>query len=321
MAARNEAHTTTNVLIAATYLADRLLGDADQDRFLPDAVPGDAAAFDQVNWPVKTFRALLKDSRHGIGAIALPYAIALYNDYLVDALALVLLAGVSPPADKRTPGLAALHNFLKSNCDISLEHKQQMHMFEVVRHLRNCVVHGTGIVTDELAEARRTLRDDAPDAERDWMSVTKHRLPMFKPGDRIKLGPFDARGAIYAAANLAKELNVAVFDWLPNALVADIVVAHYRHVRLDKDWTHTRREQELPKFHSRHYARVMLSSRQLRDAAGRSTGPWPRALEEVTAALHAEAESGKPGPRKRLLSAQRVFGAAPSLPVLSEPHP
>ena len=316
LSARNEAHTTTNGLIAATYIADRAMVDADQDRYVPDVFAGDAAVFQHFNRPIREARALLDQARHGVGAIALPYAIALYNDYLVDAVALALLAGVSPPDEGRIPGLASLHRFLEKQCGISLATKPQMYMFEVVRHMRNSVVHGSRVVDDELAAARRALRDEAPNAERDWTNVTKHRLPMFRAGDEIKLSPLDARGSIYAAANLARELNVEVFRWLPAEITADLVVAHYRHVRLSKEWGHTRRERELPKFHARHYAQVPLSPHQLKAAAGRSQGGWPYALTGVLEKLRNDVSGGDKGARKRLGSARRIFEGAPSMPIL-----
>lgn len=313
---RSEAHKATNAVIVAAHIADRRMAEAgDQSLSLPAVFPGDEPVFEQFDYTLDVARQKLRDARSSFSAICLPYAVALYNDYLVDAVALTILTGAPPPTADRIPGLSSLHGYLYRTTDIALESTPQMVMFEVVRAMRNCVVHGNQRADEALVSARRALRELAPNAERDWHNVTKAALPMFDHGDEIKLAALDARGAIYAAHNLARELNRQLFDWLPDRVSADIAATHYRIVRPDNVPDQPRRLKLLTGFVKMNYEMATIPPEALAEANAASRGPWPSTLPDVLGALSAEAGESN-GAARRLACGKLLFAAAPSVPVM-----
>src|SRR5205085_2857248 len=149
------------------------------------------------------------------------------------------------------------------------------------RQLRNRAVHGAGVVDQELADARSRLAADAPAAERDWERVARVPLPSFTVGDGFEMRELDGRAALYAAGNAARDVNWRVWQALSRTLVADVVVAEYRSTSPPHGWTHTLREERVPRLAHGAYAPLNLTDSELSDAMQRSRGPAPPTMGAI----------------------------------------
>jgi len=310
---RQEANRSVNAIIAASRVADRAIAAVgDQRRYLPEVYPGDEAAFEAFNYRLGDTRSHIRDARGTLSAILLPYAVAIYNDYVVDCIAIALLGGYSPPSAKLIPGLSALHEWLAEEVKIDLSSRPQMILFDVVRQLRNRAVHGGGLADDALADARERLRVEASGAEADWLSVARSPLPNYSVGEPIHLGELDGRAMLYAAGNVARELNWELWTKIPRGLAADLVVADYRTSRRPHAWSHEARRTGVLGLAEASYSPLDLTDDECSQAIARSGGNAPPQLARVLRTLDNAAGIGNAADRKRAAMARTIFKFGPT---------
>ena len=310
---RQEANRAVNAIIVASRVADRAIAAVDnQGRYLPEVYPGDEAAFEPFNYRLSATRSHIRDARGTLSGILLPYAVAIYNDYVIDCVAIALLAGHAPPAAKLIPGLAALHEWLDSALGIDLSPTPQMVLFDVVRQLRNRAVHGGGSADQDLVDARERLRAEASEAEADWARVARSPLPTYAMGEPIELGELDGRAMLYAAGNIARELNWQLWQKLPRDLAADLVVADYRTRRAPPAWSHGARAAGVAAVARTAYAPLCFTAEECALAIARSGSKAPPQMAQVLSDLDAAAAIGNSAARKRADMARTLFKFAPT---------
>lgn len=312
---RQDATRAVNAMVASSRVADRAMAAVGgQSRFLPEVYPGDEAAFETFNYRLTDARKHVREARGTLSAIVLPYAVAMYNDYVVDCLAVALLAGVKPPAERIIPGLANLHALLSAGpLSLDLSSRPQMVAFDLVRQLRNRAVHGAGIADAELVAARARLTADAPDAERDWARVARLPLPEYREGEPFTLGELDGRAALYVAGNAARDLNWQIWQAISRDLAADLLVAHYRTIAPGHGWSHDVRGKSVAVLAKNQYSALNLTADEQRAAIARSEGKAPPALGSVLKSLDAAAKaSGRAADSKRADMARMIFAYGPT---------
>ncbi|MBF6518485.1 hypothetical protein IU421_30030 [Nocardia cyriacigeorgica] len=221
-----EANTAMMALLAGAQLSAHLLKLTEgSDRLLPEVFP----AVDHIhrfNLKSDDARKILLGADAHLGKMAVPYVLSLHEDYMRTCLGL-LAANKLCSTQKSRGNLAELHdNFEKAtghtyNADL-------MSFMNVLRHMRNAVIHNGSTVTPVL---RSELDAWTPAQERGWFELAKRNPTTLQIGDRIDLGQGEMIAALAITKRLDRETNVGLQAALPRtcwaALVIDEVVAKH----------------------------------------------------------------------------------------------
>jgi hypothetical protein len=257
--------------IARVELADR--GPSAQTTQLSglftEAEVPDVSRFD-----FRVDRAITKllEAERELCLMAVPFAVSLYNEYLVAAAEMLELAHIARP---RKP---ARHMMLGEVESFLGEHKVSVAgdakvLLDVIRGVRNSLVHAAGVVGEKTI-ARWTSA--SPSAKARWEGVTGRPLPLNGTSGRLQWEGPEIRGLFLVVRDGLKQVNLALQSVLPREFWADLVIHEHW---VDSCETAGGHRQETPLGFASHrgYRSLGFSAAELSDASkrGRSLGWRP----------------------------------------------
>lgn len=217
---RIDASNAVMGLLAGAQMAAHMLQLTEgSDRLLPEIFPR-IPHIGRLNLTTGVAREILTEGDIHLGAMAVPYALAIHEDYLKTCLALLQRGGISL---SKSPGdfkLANQHEEIervtgKAFTAASLE---QLH---TLRLMRNCTIHSGGRVNNALVNK---LASWTPDAEMGWVRLTRRSPRALQIGDAITFGHGEVLIALAVTKTLAREANQFLQPTLPRNLWADLVI-------------------------------------------------------------------------------------------------
>jgi hypothetical protein len=223
---RTAANKALNTLIVSTDLAatavQNLPSALEDMRF--DQVYGDSFTdAHRITSKVKNTGSEFIGAQHTLAAIAIPYAVAVYNEYVVEVVTLLYYNGANTLRDPASKMLGTLEQHLAAK-GITPAGEQQR-LFAALKEVRNVLIHRAGRVDQRLLDALAALTTADESA---WLKATKLPFPKAARGDRLQLSPGHAQGTFWVAGNLATELNLELQTKLQRDLWLDLVVADFR---------------------------------------------------------------------------------------------
>ena len=280
---RTNANQALNALSVATRLSAKTVQqlppstrEARFHEFYADSIQGVEVWTTQL----KNVPSALEKAESTLAEMALPHAVMVYNDYVVEALTLLFYNGTATLKDPAGSMLGTLEAHLSGAKVVIRLQGEQKRLFSVVKELRNVLIHRNGHADQKLLDARDDLT--SPD-EASWLGACGAEMPNPTAGERVKLDVRHARGAFWVAANLATEINVELQAKLQRELWADLALADLRQV--SADWRRLDQSGKVRAAHSfaRHfYGQLKLTKKEMGDAVARApTEPeiptrWPR---------------------------------------------
>lgn len=217
---RTEASNAVMGLLAGAQMAAHMLQLTDgSERLLPEIFPR-VAHIRRFNLKSAAAQDILTAAETHLGAMAVPYALAIHEDYLKTCLTLLVRAGMNLTQSPDKLKLANQHEAIeqvtgKSFTPSSL---QQVH---TLRHMRNCTIHSGGRVSDRLLHCLDAWRTDT---EPGWVRLTGRSPRGLQRDDIVEFGHGEVLIALAATKTLAREANRFLQHTLPRSLWADLVV-------------------------------------------------------------------------------------------------
>jgi hypothetical protein len=270
-----EANNAMMALLAGSRLAVHTLQlTAGSLRLLPEIFP----AVDYIrrfNLKTETARQLLLNADSHLGAVAVPYALAVHEDFVMTALNMMQAAGLSLKTGKQAVRAFNMHSVFFKTAGVA-EPTAIMKQFHLLRHMRNSQIHAGGAISGAMAKVISNLKPSEVSA---WESLTG-RLP----SDIIHQGRLKfVSGDIIAAFAVTKRLGRDINDGLQVALTtqgwAEMAVHDFakqtNHVRNSDQWM-----RGLWGYAHYYYGPLHLSNKVLEAAAG-ALGMWSRAMGSV----------------------------------------
>ncbi len=206
-------------LLAGAQMAAHMLQLTEgSDRLLPEIFP-QIQHIGRLNLTTEAALSILAAGDIHLGAMAVPYALAIHEDYLKTCLTLLQRGGISltrPPDLK----LAVQHDEIeraagKSFTPASL---QQVH---VLRLMRNCTIHSGGQVSSALVNR---LAAWSADAETGWVKLTGRSPRTLAVGDTVAFGHGEVLIALAVTKTLARAATQFLEPALPRDLWADLLI-------------------------------------------------------------------------------------------------
>ena len=267
--ARVEANNAMIALLAGSRLAAHTLQlHSGSPHQLPGLFPA-VSDIDRFNLlPDRASQLLLNADAH-LAAVAIPYALAVYEAFVKDAIAMLDDAGYTVSQARGALNAGRMHKTFFEAAGV-VEPADVIPLFHVLRCVRNAQIHHAGHVTTEVTE----VLDSLTDAQRErWEKLTMAPLDSMMREGKLHFTIGHLIAAFAVTKEGARRLNETLGQKLSRERWAGIAVADFAesadHPRNSRQW-----KRGLFGFARFHYlGGLNLSAEELERAARRS-GYW-----------------------------------------------
>jgi hypothetical protein len=203
-------------LLAGAHLASHSLQlTQGSERLLPEIYP-QVPHIQRFNLLTTKARELLNDAEEHLGAMAVPYVLAIHEDFVLTALRLLGNTGDTTAS--------SMHRRLAATCPVN--YGPAFSSFHAARTLRNAIIHNGGVWNDRsVAEAKRDI-DAAHIAE--WVKHTNRSPLNLHAGARVTIGNGELVATLSATKSLARAINHALQAALTRDQWADLLIEDIR---------------------------------------------------------------------------------------------
>ncbi|WP_330246333.1 hypothetical protein OHA33_27195 [Streptomyces sp. NBC_00562] len=162
---------------------------------------------------IEKARAILDDAGPHIANMALPYLMSLHEDYMGSCLTLLAKDQLISDRAASRPVVSKMHEDFEGAIGSPLP-SDSLQQFHVLREMRNCLIHRSGVIDDRLVAAASTCSKGALAG---WRNVAKNSPQALKTGGSLKVGT----GELVLGFAVSKLLARAVNELLVRELTRD----------------------------------------------------------------------------------------------------
>jgi len=223
---RIEASNAMMALLAGAQLASHLLKLTEgSDKLLTDVFPR-VPHIERFNLTTEAAQGILIDADTHLGAMSVPYSLALHEDYLKTCLDLLGRGGccTTRQAETAKAQRASQHAGIETATGGKF-HPDGLAQVDTLRLMRNCIIHDGGRADGGLVKAVTAW---TPSTEAAWVKLTKRTLRHLQVGDRVQFGHGELLLSLAVTKSLAREANLLLQTALPRPLWAQLVLEDIR---------------------------------------------------------------------------------------------
>ena len=218
-ARRVEASNAMMGLLAGAQLAAHLLKLTEgSSHLLPEVFP-QVDHIGRFNLTTEEASAILASADTHLGAMSVPYALALHEDYLKTCFDLLRRAGLCSQATVTNTKLAAQHSKI-ADLTGGVFNADRLAQLDTLRIMRNCMIHDGGRANSTLVNK---VASWSTTTETLWTKVAPS-LRGISAGDPISFGHQQLILVLAVTKFLSREANVLIQPVIPRNLWADVVV-------------------------------------------------------------------------------------------------
>lgn len=260
----SQANNAMMALLAGSQLASNTLElTRGSKRLLPEIFP-EVAHISRINLRVSDAADLLQAAETHLGAMAVPYALALHEDFVFATLDLLRVAGLCGKTAIEKASAKTMHELFASRSGTVFQ-LELLEEFHVLRLMRNSLIHAGGAPSEELTSYVSTL---AETTLRYWEEATGRDIRAVIGGDSLAFGHRELITSLAITRRLAKDITLGLQRSLPREAWADVVVADFvaHHGWPRNPSLHLRK---LSGWARHYYAALALSETELEEARHR----------------------------------------------------
>jgi hypothetical protein len=210
--ARTQANDAIMALLAGSQLAAHTLQLTDgSNSLLPEIFPR-VPYIERFNLRSSTAKDLLSDAEMHLGAMSVPYVLALHEDFGNTALKLL---------GERPRKAATLHTALGA-CLPTINWGASEGAFHIARILRNSMIHSGGRLDSQSISEFATYVDSASRTE--WRRLAKRDPLKLAVGDSVQFAYGELIATLSVTKGLAKLINQGLQAALPRETWADLLI-------------------------------------------------------------------------------------------------
>lgn len=222
--AYEEARVTSSnammALLAGAQLASHLLQLSNgSSRLLPEMYP-QVPHIGRFNLTSDAARTILDAADSHLGAMGVPYALALHEDYMKTCLLLLERAQLCPPRTAERTKLFAQHARVASAAGGTFN-ADSIAQLNTLRMMRNCLIHEGSRADPKLINH---VANWSPSTEVGWVKLAKRSPRTLRVGDHVMFGQAEMILTLAITKKLDREANEMLQAPIPRTLWADIVV-------------------------------------------------------------------------------------------------
>lgn len=269
VANRVEVNDAMVALLAASRLAAHTLQLTAGSRATLGQLFPAVEHIERLNLRSDTARDLLHNADHHIASVALPYALATHEEFVMAMLAFLKDEGRTLVTDGKPVKPWNMHTVLFDTCGV-VEPEEWMQSFHVIREMRNCIIHQGGGVSDHL---KGSIAQMGLAARSGWERLNLGQAPeALDDGGRLVLTAEHFITAFAVTKRLGREINAVLRAELDRASWAQVAVKDFMsvtaRVRNSSGW-----RRSLVGHARQYYAEASLAEADL-EAAARDLGAW-----------------------------------------------
>lgn len=217
---RTDASNAMMALLAGAQLASHLLQLTEGlDRLLPEVYPR-VPHIGRFNLTSDAARRILDAADTHLGAMSVPYALAIHEDFLKTCLALLEQAALCLPGTSDKLPLAQQHAAIESATGGVLN-ADSLAQLDTLRRMRNCTIHSGGRANASLLHK---ISNWTASTEAGWVRLARRNPRGLRVGDVVVFGHGELILALAVTKLLGREANQLLQPALPRAQWADMVV-------------------------------------------------------------------------------------------------
>ncbi|QVI19686.1 hypothetical protein KHQ06_25435 [Nocardia tengchongensis] len=200
-----EANNAMMALLAGAQLSAHLLRLSEgSERLLPEVFPAVEHIHRFSLKPDRAREILLSADAH-LGKMAVPYVLALHEDYMRTCLGLLHANNLCSKASTKG-NLVDLHPSFETVTGHVFNEDMKCYM-TALRLMRNAVIHNGSTVTEALQDE---LALWTPQQEKGWLELAKRNPRTLQVGDRIDFGHGEMIAALAITKRLDREANLGL---------------------------------------------------------------------------------------------------------------
>ena len=223
---RIEAGNSMMALLAGAQLASHLLRLTEgSDRLLPEVFPH-VPHIRRFNLTSEAANEILLSADAHLGAMGVPYALAIHEDYLTSALALLERGSLVTRGTAASSRLANQHAQIAGATHGSFD-PNSLAQLNTLRLMRNCLIHAGGRASSGLVSDVSTW---SATTETSWTKLAKRSPRTLVEGDVVEFGHGEMILALAITKVLDRQVNEMLQNALPREIWADMVVEELRDV-------------------------------------------------------------------------------------------
>jgi hypothetical protein len=206
---------------------------------------------------------ILSDAEGYFAAMAIPFFVAVLNEYLVEAANILrsdgAKFGAQPP--HKLP-LGDLRKKLKEAGVVWPTREDTL--MNVIQHVRNRIIHQGGVANQDLVDAWQSCPSPA---QRRWRKVTRRPFAP-REGQTLLLGNPEVRVALAVTRAVAIVTNQELARLVSTETWASLIVRDWQTERPKRSGDHRRDLRKLIAFSRQYYKPLDLSEELLEQALG-----------------------------------------------------
>lgn len=269
-ASRVEVNDAMAALLAGSRLAAHTLSlTAGSTATLGQLFPA-VPHIDRFNLRSDAARALLDNADHHIASVAVPYALATHEDFVMAMLDFLKDEGRTLIRHGKPIKAWNMHAVLFETCGAA-ELEDWTQTFHVLREMRNCITHAGGEVDDKLRDA---IADMGADARKGWAQINEGLAPeaIESPEGQLVLTAEHVFTAFAVTKRLGREINAVLGSEFDGETWARVAIADYNaitsKVKNSSGW-----RRSLIGYVRQFYGQANINEADL-EAAARHLGVW-----------------------------------------------
>ncbi|MFJ3770549.1 hypothetical protein ACIPX0_02510 [Streptomyces sp. NPDC090075] len=264
--ARIRASDAIMALLAGSRLAENTLQlTAGSTRLLPEIFPA-VPHIRRINLSTASAQSLLAEAEVHLSAMAVPYALAIHEDFVQTCFGLLIKSGQMTQAEADATKAYSMHGAFERKVGQKLP-PDSMQQFHLIRRMRNAVIHAGGIPEPSLVRATAGLSQSAL---AQWIKLTgEHPQNRVSPGLPVTFSHGELILALAVTKRISQEMNYLLRDRLKRAAWADVAVEDFgvEHPTLKHI---SQKERKLPGFLGTYYRPLNLTEAELNSAIQRA---------------------------------------------------
>lgn len=225
-------------LLAGSTLAVHTLQLTEgSQQLLPDIFPG-VGHIKYFNLRTQDANELLQDTGHHLGAVAVPYALAVHEDFIMTVLDLLVGLGYARQADgnnsnksKNMPKAWNMHEAVYLTLGITPPSSgpvaDRLQQFHLLRHMRNAQIHNGGEVSSDLIDAVNAM---SAKACTEWARIGRRQPSDITSTPEVHFTVFDIFAVFAVTKALGRQVNDVLANEVGIARWADICIADYASI-------------------------------------------------------------------------------------------
>ena len=265
---RVEASNAMMGLLAGAQLASHLLQLTEgSERLLPEVFPR-VAHIGRFNLTTEEARAILNAADTHLGAMSVPYSLALHEDYLKTCLDMLVRGAccTQRAAERAKAKLVLQHPGIEAATGGSF-HTDALAQIDTLRLMRNCIIHEGGRASAALVAK---VQSWSVSTEVAWVKLAKGTLRQLRVGDPVRFGHAELILSLAVTKSLAREANVLLQGALPRDLWAELVLEDFSTAEPQFTGDRTQLLRKLRGLARFHYGPVKLTDQELLAAVRRA---------------------------------------------------